>query len=87
MFVRVNKADGQPDDSGGKGGWWTVQAGVPDEGRPGRKAKAKRLKDGPPTVDDASNVTSAASTPAPPTSQPPPPLYPQTQPHLIAESQ
>ncbi|KAL1405256.1 Forkhead transcription factor [Vanrija albida] len=83
MFVRVNKADGQPDDSGGKGGWWTVQAGVPDEGRPGRKAKAKRLKDGPPTVDDVSNVTSTASTPAPPTQ--PPPLYSQA--HLIAESQ
>ncbi|TXT04897.1 hypothetical protein VHUM_03980 [Vanrija humicola] len=83
MFVRVNKADGQPDDSGGKGGWWTVQAGVPDEGRPGRKAKAKRLKDGPPTAEDGSNATSTASTPAPPTQ--PPPLYPQT--HMIAESQ
>lgn len=41
MFVRLNKVDGVPDE-GGKGGWWTVQAGVPDEGRPGRKAKAKR---------------------------------------------
>ncbi|WVF67377.1 hypothetical protein IAT40_002132 [Kwoniella sp. CBS 6097] len=44
MFVRVNKLDGIPDDSGGKGGWWTVQPGVPDEGRPGRKAKAKKAK-------------------------------------------
>ncbi|OCF77512.1 forkhead transcription factor 3 [Kwoniella mangroviensis CBS 8886] len=44
MFVRVNKPDGTPDDSGGKGGWWTVQPGVPDEGRPGRKAKAKKAK-------------------------------------------
>ncbi|OCF44548.1 forkhead transcription factor 3 [Kwoniella heveanensis CBS 569] len=44
MFVRVNKLDGVPDDSGGKGGWWTVQPGVPDEGRPGRKAKAKKAK-------------------------------------------
>ena len=42
MFVRVNKTDNVPDDNGGKGGWWTVQPGVPDEGRPGRKAKAKR---------------------------------------------
>lgn len=41
MFVRVNKVDGVPDEAG-KGGWWTVQAGVPDEGRPGRKARAKR---------------------------------------------
>ncbi|WVQ83742.1 hypothetical protein IAT38_005886 [Cryptococcus sp. DSM 104549] len=45
MFVRVNKVDGVPDDSGGKGGWWTVQAGVPDEGRPGRKAKARKAKE------------------------------------------
>lgn len=44
MFVRVNKGDGT-DDQGGKGGWWTVQPGVPDEGRPGRKAKAKRIKE------------------------------------------
>ncbi|WWD19920.1 hypothetical protein CI109_104392 [Kwoniella shandongensis] len=46
MFVRVNKVDGVPDESGGKGGWWTVQPGVPDEGRPGRKAKAKKAKVG-----------------------------------------
>lgn len=46
MFVRVNKLDGTPDDNGGKGGWWTVQPGVPDEGRPGRKAKSKRPRDG-----------------------------------------
>ncbi len=45
MFVRVNKLDGVPDDNGGKGGWWTVQPGVPDEGRPGRKAKSKRPHD------------------------------------------
>lgn len=44
MFVRVNKVDGVPDDSGGKGGWWTVIPGVPDEGRPGRKAKARKAK-------------------------------------------
>lgn len=44
MFVRVNKVDGIPDDSGGKGGWWTVIPGVPDEGRPGRKAKARKAK-------------------------------------------
>ncbi|WVR09680.1 hypothetical protein IAU60_006755 [Kwoniella sp. DSM 27419] len=50
MFVRVNKLDGVPDESGGKGGWWTVQPGVPDEGRPGRKAKAKKAK-ADPTVD------------------------------------
>ena len=42
MFVRVNKVDGIPDDNNGKGGWWTVQPGVHDEGRPGRKAKAKK---------------------------------------------
>lgn len=42
--MRVNKGDGT-DDQGGKGGWWTVQPGVPDEGRPGRKAKAKRIKE------------------------------------------
>jgi hypothetical protein len=41
MFVRVNKVDGFPDE-GGKGGWWTVQPGVPDEGRPGRKSKGKK---------------------------------------------
>ncbi len=46
MFVRVNKLDNIPDDNGGKGGWWTVQPGVPDEGRPGRKAKSKRLRGG-----------------------------------------
>lgn len=40
----MNKGDGS-DDQGGKGGWWTVQPGVPDEGRPGRKAKAKRIKE------------------------------------------
>lgn len=39
MFVRVNKVDGIPDE-GGKGGWWTVEPGIPDEGRPGRKSKA-----------------------------------------------
>ncbi|KAK4689454.1 hypothetical protein P7C73_g668, partial [Tremellales sp. Uapishka_1] len=44
MFVRVNKVDGVPDDCGGKGGWWTVEPGVPDEGRPGRKAKAKKQR-------------------------------------------
>ena len=38
MFVRVNKVDGVPDE-GGKGGWWTVEPGIPDEGRPGRKTK------------------------------------------------
>jgi hypothetical protein len=53
MFVRVNKGDGTPDDTGGKGGWWTVQPGVPDEGRPGRKAKAKRAKDGMMDARDA----------------------------------
>lgn len=64
MFVRVNKADGTADETGGKGGWWTVQPGVPDEGRPGRKAKAKRFKDG----DGATSVaTSATGTPAPTT--------------------
>ncbi|KAK8853486.1 hypothetical protein IAR55_004193 [Kwoniella newhampshirensis] len=46
MFVRVQKVDGVPDESGGKGGWWTVVPGVPDEGRPGRKAKAKKAKAG-----------------------------------------
>ncbi|WVQ75693.1 hypothetical protein IAR50_005323 [Cryptococcus sp. DSM 104548] len=45
MFVRVNKIDGVPDDTAGKGGWWTVIPGVPDEGRPGRKAKARRAKE------------------------------------------
>ncbi|BEI84505.1 hypothetical protein CcaverHIS002_0411090 [Cutaneotrichosporon cavernicola] len=63
MFVRVNKADGT--DEGGKGGWWTVQPGVPDEGRPGRKAKAKRAKaeaeSGP-----ASWTSTAVGTPVPP---------------------
>jgi hypothetical protein len=63
MFVRVNKADGT--DEGGKGGWWTVQPGVPDEGRPGRKAKAKRAKaeaeSAPP-----SGTSTAVGTPAPP---------------------
>lgn len=39
MFVRVNKVDGIPDE-GGKGGWWTVEPGIPDEGRPGRKSKS-----------------------------------------------
>ena len=42
MFVRVNKVDGVPDDNNGKGGWWTVQDGIPDEGRPGRKGKGKK---------------------------------------------
>jgi hypothetical protein len=42
MFVRVNKVDGVPDDNGGKGGWWTVNVGVHDEGRPGRKSKGKK---------------------------------------------
>ena len=46
MFVRVNKLDTVPDENGGKGGWWIVQPGVPDEGRPGRKAKSKRPKGG-----------------------------------------
>ncbi|ORY22395.1 hypothetical protein BCR39DRAFT_562358 [Naematelia encephala] len=45
MFVRVNKLDGVPDDAGSKGGWWTVQPGVPDEGRPGRKSKGKKKGD------------------------------------------
>ncbi|TYJ51754.1 hypothetical protein B9479_007664 [Cryptococcus floricola] len=45
MFVRVNKIDGIPDDTAGKGGWWTVIPGVPDEGRPGRKAKARKAKE------------------------------------------
>lgn len=42
MFVRVNKPDTSlfPDENG-KGGWWTVQPGIPDEGRPGRKSKVK----------------------------------------------
>ena len=44
MFVRVGKVDGVPDE-GGKGGWWTVKMGVPDEGRPGRKGKGKRRSD------------------------------------------
>lgn len=44
MFVRVGKMDGLPDE-GGKGGWWTVKMGVPDEGRPGRKGKSKRKSD------------------------------------------
>lgn len=44
MFVRVSKEDGVPDE-GGKGGWWTVKMGVPDEGRPGRKGKGKRKSD------------------------------------------
>lgn len=44
MFVRVNKVDGVPDDANGKGGWWTVQPGVPDEGRPGRKSKSKKSR-------------------------------------------
>ncbi len=60
MFVRVNKIDGIPDDTGGKGGWWTVQPGVPDEGRPGRKAKAKKAKDGP-DVDDSVDGSEAIS--------------------------
>ena len=42
MFVRVNKVDEIPDDSGGKGGWWTVEPDIPDEGRPGRKTKSKK---------------------------------------------
>jgi len=63
MFVRVDKGDGTPDDTGGKGGWWTVQPGVPDEGRPGRKAKAKRAKDG--MIDTASVATSVTGTPTP----------------------
>jgi hypothetical protein len=64
MFVRVNKGDGTPDDTGGKGGWWTVQPGVPDEGRPGRKAKAKRAKDG--LAETGSVATSSvAGTPVP----------------------
>ncbi|ORX40492.1 hypothetical protein BD324DRAFT_610999 [Kockovaella imperatae] len=42
MFVRVNKVDGMIDDSGGKGGWWTVEPDMPDEGRPGRKVKSKK---------------------------------------------
>jgi len=46
MFVRVNKVDGVPDDNNGKGGWWTVQVGVPDEGRPGRKTKSKKRNSG-----------------------------------------
>lgn len=46
MFVRVNRVDGEPDDSQGKGGWWTVQPGVPDEGRPGRKGRGKRGRGG-----------------------------------------
>ena len=45
MFVRLNKVDGVPDESG-KGGWWIVQAGVPDAGRPGRKTKSKRRSGG-----------------------------------------
>ena len=51
MFVRVNKVDGIPDDTGGKGGWWTVQPGVPDEGRPGRKAKSKKPRHSGETVE------------------------------------
>lgn len=46
MFVRVNKVDGIPDDNGGKGGWWTVNVGVHDEGRPGRKSKGKKRNSG-----------------------------------------
>lgn len=38
------KSTGVPDE-GGKGGWWTVKMGVPDEGRPGRKGKSKRKSD------------------------------------------
>ena len=44
--MRVNKVDGVPDDNGGKGGWWTVQMGVFDEGRPGRKSKGKKRNSG-----------------------------------------
>lgn len=45
MFVRVNKPDTAlfPDENG-KGGWWTVQPGIPDEGRPGRKSKMRDSK-------------------------------------------
>lgn len=62
MFVRVNKADGT--DDGGKGGWWTVQPGVPDEGRPGRKAKAKRAKDDPNGEATPSGSAGTPSLPA-----------------------
>ena len=46
MFVRVNKpnAPGIPDDNGAKGGWWTVEPGVHDEGRPGRKSRTRKSK-------------------------------------------
>ncbi|KAL7424445.1 Forkhead transcription factor [Cryptotrichosporon argae] len=64
MFVRVNKADGAPDDTGGKGGWWTVQPGVPDEGRPGRKAKTKKRGVSADATDDR-GPEYAATGPAP----------------------
>lgn len=32
-------AQAMAQDDAGKGGWWTVQLGIPDEGRPGRKVR------------------------------------------------
>lgn len=79
MFVRVNKPDGVPDDNGGKGGWWTVQPGVPDEGRPGRKGKSKRPRHSGETVesmldDDRFSTTDSVSAS-------------QSQSHSVSQSQ
>ena len=59
MFVRVNKVDGVLDDTGGKGGWWTVEPDIPDEGRPGRKTKSKKRTA---TIDESMENGSVAES-------------------------
>jgi hypothetical protein len=75
MFVRTTKPEGYDEDITGKGGWWTVQPGVPDEGRPGRKAKAKKLKMEAAAAAAASTSPAPATAPAP-SQVPLPPQYP-----------